>query len=87
LLIKGNDGVVRATKLKSGCDSLEHTPQHLYPLELSCDTFKRTDGENVIAQKPVELNPNALRFMPKRHAAVEARKRAYEQLRDEQTLD
>ncbi len=86
-LIKGKDGVVRAAKLKSGRDSLERTPQHLYPLELSCDTFKRKDGENVIVQKPVELNPNALRFMPKRHAAAEARRRIYEQLRDEQTLD
>jgi hypothetical protein len=86
-LIKGKDGVVRAAKLKSGRDFLERTPQHLYPLELSCDTFKRKDGENVIVQRPVELNPNAPRFMPKRHAAAEARRRIYEQLRDEQTLD
>ncbi|CAB4034757.1 Tumor necrosis factor receptor superfamily member 19 [Paramuricea clavata] len=86
-LIKGKDGVVRAAKLKSGRDFLECTPQHLCPLELSCGTFKRKDGENVIVQKPVELNPNAPRFMPKRHAAAEARRRIYEQLRDEQTLD
>ncbi|KAK3700055.1 hypothetical protein QZH41_004346 [Actinostola sp. cb2023] len=36
-LIVGRDGVLRATKLRSGRGILERAVQHLYPLELTCD--------------------------------------------------
>ena len=36
-LIRSRDGIVRATKLRSGTVYSEMAVQHLYPLELSCD--------------------------------------------------
>ena len=37
-LIPGRDGIVRAVKLRAGKSYLERAVQHLYPLELACDT-------------------------------------------------
>ena len=33
----GKDGHIRAVRLRAGQDFLERAPEHLYPLELSCD--------------------------------------------------
>ena len=51
----------------AGKGTLERAVQHLYPLELSCDR------ENVKA--PPQLNPEALKFKPRRDAAVATRYR------------
>ena len=37
-LITGRDGVVRGAKLRAGRSYLERPVQHLYPMELSCDS-------------------------------------------------
>ena len=41
-LITGCDGVVRGAKLRSSKSSLKRPLQHLYPLELSCDSTVET---------------------------------------------
>lgn len=46
----------------SGEETLEQAVQHLYPMELSCDR------ESV--QAPLQLNPKALTFKPRRDAVV-----------------
>ena len=58
-LITGRDRVVRGAKLRAGRSYLERPVQHLYPMELSCDTLS--------AEAPV--------FRPSRDAAVAARAR------------
>lgn len=62
-LITGRDGVVRAAKLKTGNGYLERAIQHVFPLELACDTAGTT-----------RLNPNAQEYSPrpKRDAAAVA---------------
>ena len=87
-LITGKDGVIRAVRLRSGRDRLERAVQQLYPLELSCDIFKNVDGEKTGSTKSEatasSLNPSVPEFVPKRQAAVEAKKRIHELLNDEQ---
>ena len=63
-LIHGRDGVVRGAKVQIGKGILEKTPQHLFPLELKCDSFERK-----------ELNVEAVAFRPKRQASEEAREK------------
>ena len=86
-LITGKDGVIWAARLRSGRDRLERTVQQLYPLELSCDIFKNV-GEKTGSTKSEatssSLNSNVPEFVPKRQAAVEAKKRIHELLNDEQ---
>ena len=42
-LIVGRDGLFRGAELRVGTErTLERAVQHLYPLELSCDTVKKT---------------------------------------------
>ena len=36
-LLPGNDGIVRAVRLRAGKSFLERAPEHLFPLELSCE--------------------------------------------------
>ena len=48
----------------SGEETLEQAVQHLYSMELSCDR------ESV--QAPLQLNPEALTFKPRRDAVVAA---------------
>ena len=52
-LITGRDGVIRGAKLKSGKSQLERPIQHLYPLELSCDTSVQTPLKTLSADAPV----------------------------------
>ena len=65
-IIPGIDGVVRVAKVRIGETTLERPVQHLFPLELTCDTTAREDRAT--------LNANVPEFKPreKRRAAVEA---------------
>ena len=73
-LYKGRDGVVCAVKFRAGKTYLERAVNHLYPLKLSCD---RTESV------PVQLDPKAPSFRPRRDAAVAARERIKEVTRME----
>ena len=57
-------------KLRAGKTYLERAVNHLYPLELSCD---RTE-----TKEPINLNPEAASFRPRRDAAVAAQQRIKE---------
>ena len=63
--ITGHDGVIRGAKLKSGKSHLERPIQHLYPLELSCDTSVQTPLKTLHADASV--------YRPRRDAAAAAR--------------
>ena len=62
----GKDGIVRAVELKTAHGTLERPTQHLYPLELTCDSAKET----ATSVPSVQLNPSAPLFRPRRDAAV-----------------
>ena len=52
-LIIGRDGIVRDGELQVGAEhTLEWAIQHLYPLELSCDTVKKTPESRSNATEP-----------------------------------
>ena len=61
------DNVIRAICVKTKNRSLERAVQHLFPMELSCDTPKKTKTLN---REVAEFN-----IRPKRDAAVAARLR------------
>lgn len=75
-LITGRDGVIRGAKLKSGKSHLERPIQHLYPLELSCDTSVQTPPKTLNADAPV--------YRPRRDAAAAARFRIQDMNENEQ---
>jgi len=54
----GKDGKIRAVRLRAGQDVLERAPEHLFPLELSCD-------ERNLTENTQDLNPNARQFHPR----------------------
>jgi len=83
-LIKGTDGIVCAVRLRRGRIRLERAVQHLYPLELCCDTFKQADGDKTQEHKSVTLDVAAAPFVPSRRAAIEAKRRISEMLNNEQ---
>ena len=64
--IIGKDGVLRGAILRAGRDKLERAIQHLYPLELRCDTPRRDETPEATAKT---LNPDAAIYRPKRNAA------------------
>ena len=66
-LYPGKDEVVRAVKLRSGRNFLERPVQHVYPLELSCDSDVHAQGG--------ELNADAPAFRPRRLASLRAEER------------
>ena len=70
----GKDGIVRAVELKTAYGKLERPTQHLYPLELTCDSA----GETATNVPAVQLNPTAPLFRPRRDAAGAARTRIQE---------
>ena len=76
-LIVGRDGVIRGAVLRSGRDKIERALQHLFPMELSCDS------------KPQErsLNPVAEPFSPRirRQAAIRSEERTREVINYENT--
>ena len=59
----GKDGIIRAVQLKTANGTIERPVQHLYPLELQCDSNKASDKQR--------LNPDVPEFRsrPKRDAA------------------
>jgi len=65
-LTTGRDGVVRGAKLRSSDSSLERLLQHLYPLELSCDSIVETTTSGPVDTQVVR---------PQRDAAAAARLR------------
>ena len=65
-LITGRDGVVRGAKLRSSKSSLERPLQHLYPLELSCDSTVEKTTSGLVDAKVVR---------PQRDTAAAARLR------------
>ena len=60
-LIKGQDGIVRAVRLRAEKSFLERAIQQLYPMELSCDRSTK---------KETALNVQAKEFAPKRRVAA-----------------
>ena len=70
-LLNGRDGVVHAVKLRAGKTFLERPIQHLYPMELTCDTAPER------ATVPTSLNAKAPAFRPRRGAVVAAILRIY----------
>ena len=58
---------MRAVKLRSGRNFLERPVQHVYPLELSCDSDVHAQGG--------ELNADAPAFRPRRLASLRAEER------------
>ena len=74
----GRDGVLRAVRLKTKNGAIERPVQHLYPMELSCDSFPK---------KSKELNVGAPVFEPRtrRAAAQTARVRIQEMIEDERS--
>ena len=69
-LIKGKDGVIRGARMKAGRSYLERAVGHLYPLELTCDSWK---GDPKMENNIESLNPTAVEFRPRRNAAEIAR--------------
>ena len=67
-LIKGRDGVVRGARLRAGKSYLECAIQHLCPMELSCDVQETPPNQ------PVQLNPRARDFTPRRAAVLAAQR-------------
>lgn len=65
-LIIGKDGVVRGAELRVGA---ERAVQHLYPMELSCDTATKTPESR---SKTTQLNADVPEFRPKGNAAAVA---------------
>ena len=59
-IFPGRDGYTRAVQLRTTKGVIERPVQHLYPLELQCETT------GPAAQ---QLNPHAENFRPKRNAA------------------
>ena len=78
-LYKGKDNVIRAVKLRSRKTYIERPIQFLYPLELSCDTWKRQKTVHQCNKKP--LNVNASEFKPRRNAAARAKSKFEKQLK------
>ena len=74
-LIHGRDGEVRGAKVQTGKGVLERTPQHLFPLELKCDSSETMRKG---------LNVEAVAFRPKRQASEAAREKIRAVAADEQ---
>ena len=55
-LYEGKDNVIRAVKLRSRKTHIELPIQFLYPLELSCDTWKRQKTVHQCSNKPLNVN-------------------------------
>ena len=68
-LIKGRDGVVRASRLRAGRLYLEYAFQHLHAMELSCDQLREEHEEG---RRMSHLNPSVREFRPTRRAAIAA---------------
>ena len=67
-LYEGKDNVIRAVKLRSRKTHIERPVQFLYPLELSCDTWKRQKTVHQCSKQPLNVNANEIK--PRRNAAA-----------------
>ena len=68
--------MIRGAILKTNNEYLERAVQHLYPMELNCDS----------KQKPgSDLNVEASEFRPKRNAATVSNIRINEQLQEKES--
>ena len=67
-LYEGKDNIIRVPKLRSRKTYIERPIQFLYPLELSCDTWKRQKTVHQCSNQPV--NVDASEFKPRRYAAA-----------------
>ena len=67
-LYEEKDNVIRAIKLRSMKTNIERPVQFLYPLELSCDTWKRQKTVHQCSKQP--LNVNTSEFKPQRNAVA-----------------
>ena len=83
-LIVGRDGIVRGGILRAGKNNMERAVQHLYPLELSCDSDVKPREVSKDVPVSATLAPDASVFKPRRDAAVAAEMRVQEFLDDEQ---
>ena len=66
-LYEGKDNVIRTVKLRSKKTYIKRPFQFLYPLELSCDTWRQKTVHQC-SQQP--LNVNASKFKPRRNATA-----------------
>ena len=73
-LYEGKNNVIRAVKFCSRKTYIERSIQFLYPLELSCDTWKRQKTVYQCSKQPLNVNENE--FKPRRNAAVIAKNAA-----------
>ena len=73
-LYTGQDGIVRAVRLRAGQNYLERPVQQLYPLELVCDVNEKLSVEPCDPR----LKADVPEFQQKRKAAVEAREKIQE---------
>ena len=78
-LLPGKDGIVRAVRLRAGKSFLERAPEHLYPLELSCEKTE----QQVKADSNDELDSKAREFRPRRTANAIARLHIQDQAEEE----
>ena len=67
-LYEGKDNVIRAVKLRSWKTYIERPIQFFYPLELSCDTWKRQKTVLQCSKQPLTVNTND--FKPRRNASA-----------------
>ena len=74
----GRDGVLRAVRLKTKNGAIERPVQHLYPMELSCDSFPKK-------LKELDVEAPVFEPRPRRAAAETARVRIQEMIEDEQS--
>jgi hypothetical protein len=75
--IIGKDGTVRGAEVRVGAErTLERAVQHLYPLELSCDTDKKSK---------TTLNVDVPEFRPMRNAAAVAKCRIQDTMDGEES--
>ena len=73
-MLPGNDGIVRAVRLRAGRSFLKRAPEHLFPLELSCEGDVPKDNKATNT-----LDPTAIEFRPRRTANAIAQLRISDQ--------
>ena len=67
-LFEGKDNVIRAVNLRLRKKYIKRPIQFLYPLELSCVTWKRQKAVHQCSKQP--LNVNASEVKPRKNAAA-----------------
>ena len=83
-LLKGQDGVIREFRLRSGKGHLERPIQCLHPLELKCQINPGKSNANIDETK---LNIKAKEFRPKRNAAAIEKLKTQEDIINEENSE